>query len=277
VAKTRFQPPRFGSTSQNVWLDGLENMGGQFWPPEPEEEDMPEVGAKYPMMLYEGSREVIVYDDEEYEKALKHGFAEHPSKPQGTSPPDGTEPPDEEKPPAKLPPIVKDVPYLSQKGDLLTCTMGNWTGEPTSYKYQYRRDGETTIGTGSNEYVITPTDVGSRIDCVVEASNAVGKTSSTSNAVVVTEPGQPEQQPEKLSQQAPAQQRATVSVQRTVTVTPPATATKVTAAAPPPPKASAPTSPATRTVPPPVSAPPAPRQETQTTKPVAKPAVPPKK
>jgi len=218
-------------------------MGGQFWPPELEEEDMPEVGAKYPMMLYDGPRQVIVYDDEEYEEALTHGFAEHPSEPQGTSPPGGAEPPPtgEERPPAKLPPQVKDVPYLSQNGDLLTCTMGNWTGEPDTYTYQYRRDTDTTIGTGSNEYVVTPADVGSRVDCVVEATNSAGKGSSTSNTVVVAEPGQSGQQPT----QTPEQQRATVSVQKTVTVTPPPK--------PPVPKAPVPP-PATRVVPPPVSA-----------------------
>ena len=245
-------------------------MGGQFWPPELEEEDMPEVGAKYPMMLYDGPRQVIVYDDEEYEEALTHGFAEHPSEPQGTSPPGGTEPPTgEEKPPAKFPPQVRDVPYLSQTGDLLMCTMGNWTGEPDTYNYQFRRDTDTLVGTGSNEYVVTSADVGRSLDCVVKASNAAGEGSSTSNAVIVVEPGQPDQGPAQQPGQAPVPQRATVSVQKTVTVTPPPrptptpmSSTQAQAAAatapgpskPPAPKPPVPPPPATRVVPPPVSA-----------------------
>jgi hypothetical protein len=256
--------PARGSGSQNTWLEGLRDMGGQFWPPELEEEDMPEVGAKYPMMLYEGERQCIVYDDEEYEEALANGFKEHPSKPQGTSPPGGQkppEPPEEVKPPPVLPPQVRDVPYLSQTGDLLTCTMGNWTGEPDSYKYQFRRDTSTLVGTESNEYVVTPADVGRSLDCVVEATNAAGKGSSTSNAVVVVEPGTPEQ--------APAQQRGSVTVEKKVTVTPPPRSTPMspaqaqtaaaTAPAPPKPPTPAPRpptpppAPAVRTVPPPVS------------------------
>lgn len=92
-------------TGQDFWLDQLEIMGGQFWPPSPEEKEaaMPVVGAKYPMMLYNGNMEVIVHDDEEYKEAHGHGFKElHPAEPapRAAQPP----PPRPEPKPAPPPP-----------------------------------------------------------------------------------------------------------------------------------------------------------------------------
>jgi hypothetical protein len=98
------QAPRPGSESQDEWLRLLEEMGGQFWPPENEEEDMPEVGAKYPMMLYDGERECIVYDDKEYDEAKKNGFREHPSMlSAGQAPPKPEKPQSSEVKAAKRP------------------------------------------------------------------------------------------------------------------------------------------------------------------------------
>lgn len=64
---------------------------------------MPVVGAKYPMMLYNGNMEVIVHDDEEYKEAHGHGFKElHPAEPapRAAQPP----PPRPEPKPAPPPP-----------------------------------------------------------------------------------------------------------------------------------------------------------------------------
>jgi hypothetical protein len=207
------KPPSFGSQSQNLWLLALAEMGGQFWPPEEEEEDMPEVGAKYPMMLYDGERECVVYDTEERAEAEKNGFHAHPSM----------EPSKPDKP--LKAPVVKHAPYLSQKGELLNCTMGEWTGEPQAYHYQFRRDTNTPIGTDSNEYALTPDDAGHGIDCRLEAVNAAGSASSVSNRIAIPASKQgmppPIQRPEV---------KTTVSVQKTVEVKKPA------APATPPPK-----------------------------------------
>ena len=73
------KPPTADSESQDLWMDVLKVMGGQFWPPELEEEDMPQVGARFPMMLYNATLECIVYDEEEYEEAKGNGYKEHPS------------------------------------------------------------------------------------------------------------------------------------------------------------------------------------------------------
>lgn len=72
--------PNAKRSGQDFWLDQLEAMGGQFWPPsKDEEEEMPTVGARFPMMLYNGGLECVVLDEEDYNEAKKNGFSEHPS------------------------------------------------------------------------------------------------------------------------------------------------------------------------------------------------------
>jgi hypothetical protein len=90
--------------------------------------------------------------------------------------------------PATAPPVNVDVPYVQQVGDHMTCTMGNWQGEPTSYAYQWKRDG-TNIGTGAAQYTVTGADVGKTFTCVVTATNALGSTAAPpSNGVVAAAP-----------------------------------------------------------------------------------------
>ena len=86
-------------------------------------------------------------------------------------------------------PVNIDVPYVGQTGDTLTCTMGNWTGQPDTYAYQWQLDG-TDVGADADTYTIAaPDDVGRAAVCIVTASNAVGTTEGPpSNEVVVTEP-----------------------------------------------------------------------------------------
>jgi hypothetical protein len=84
-------------------------------------------------------------------------------------------------------PTVVDVPYLSgtpTEGEILTVTLGNWTGEPTSYAAAWMRDGsEITTATGDS-YTLVTADVGASITVVVTATNAVGSTTAPpSNAV----------------------------------------------------------------------------------------------
>src|SRR4029077_9394468 len=50
-------------------------------------------------------------------------------------------------PPGSQPPINRDVPYVGGSGTVggtLTCTMGNWTGEPTGYAYAWSGHGTAT-------------------------------------------------------------------------------------------------------------------------------------
>jgi hypothetical protein len=83
------------------------------------------------------------------------------------------------------PPGNVDVPYVSQAADLLNCTMGNWTGEPTSYAYVWKMNG-AAVGSNAATYTITTGDVGKTATCVVTATNAAGSTQAPpSNGVVV--------------------------------------------------------------------------------------------
>lgn len=86
--------------------------------------------------------------------------------------------------PPTLLPVNVDVPYVSPEvaavGDTLSCTMGNWEGQPTTYGYVW-----STGGTGQT-YVIVEGDAGKSISCVVTATNAGGSTAARpSNAVSI--------------------------------------------------------------------------------------------
>jgi hypothetical protein len=85
-------------------------------------------------------------------------------------------------------PKNRDVPYVSGTGtvgETLSCTMGNWDGEPTSYAYQWKRDGTLNLGTDSS-YQIVAGDAGHSLTCVVTATNARGSTAAPpSNAITV--------------------------------------------------------------------------------------------
>lgn len=83
------------------------------------------------------------------------------------------------------PPGNVDVPHVNQDGDTLACTMGNWSGEPTGYAYQWQLDGNDA-GTDSDTLVVTAGDVGKTATCVVTATNDLGSTAAPpSNGVVV--------------------------------------------------------------------------------------------
>jgi hypothetical protein len=82
------------------------------------------------------------------------------------------------------PPVNVDRPYVSQAGDTLNCTMGNWTGAPTAYAYQWQKNGEN-IGADAASYTVLAADVGATMTCVVTATNAYGATQAPpSNPVV---------------------------------------------------------------------------------------------
>lgn len=79
-----------------------------------------------------------------------------------------------------------DVPLVLQDGSTLSCTMGNWTGEPTSYRYQWKLDG-VDVGVDDPSYTVNAGDVGATATCVVTATNAAGSVSAPpSNGVTVT-------------------------------------------------------------------------------------------
>jgi hypothetical protein len=86
------------------------------------------------------------------------------------------------------PPVNVDVPHAQQEDAVVTCTMGNWQGEPTAYRYQWM-DGTTAVGTDSNVLAIGPNDDGHSMTCIVTAVSAAGSTEAPpSNAVIVVMP-----------------------------------------------------------------------------------------
>jgi hypothetical protein len=95
-------------------------------------------------------------------------------------------------------PVNTSEPKISgstAEGDTLTGTTGRWTGNPTSYKFNWRRcppDGGQGSGNcdgivdgPSNTYTLTPQDVGFTIRLQVKAFNSDGKGTATSNATSV--------------------------------------------------------------------------------------------
>ena len=87
------------------------------------------------------------------------------------------------------PPANVDVPVVTGTGlvgEVLNCTTGNWSGEPTGYAYQWMSDAATPLGTQA-DYGVVADDVGHSLTCVVTASNAAGSAAAPpSNAVLIT-------------------------------------------------------------------------------------------
>jgi hypothetical protein len=84
-------------------------------------------------------------------------------------------------------PVNTGLPVISgtpTPGNTLTCSQGTWSGSPTSYAYEWRRDG-SAVATG-NTYAVTLSDVGHVMTCAVTATNAAGSTTAVSNPVTVT-------------------------------------------------------------------------------------------
>ena len=83
-------------------------------------------------------------------------------------------------------PANTTVPAVTQAGTTLTCTQGEWTGEPTSYAYAWKLD-DAAAGSDAATYEALPEDVGKSATCTVTATNAAGSAAAPpSTGVVVT-------------------------------------------------------------------------------------------
>jgi surface protein len=70
-------------------------------------------------------------------------------------------------------------------GSTLTSTTGTWTNSPTSFAYQWNRNGSPIPSATSSTYILVGADNAAAITCVVTATNAAGSTSATSNTIIV--------------------------------------------------------------------------------------------
>jgi uncharacterized repeat protein (TIGR01451 family) len=95
---------------------------------------------------------------------------------------------------APVPPSSLAAPSgTDSAGNALTCASGAWTNSPTSFEYQWLRNGEAIPSAGSGPvtatsfaYTLGSEDEGKVIQCRVAAKNASGETIADSAAVVVS-------------------------------------------------------------------------------------------
>jgi hypothetical protein len=87
------------------------------------------------------------------------------------------------------PPVNSTQPQVSgsvASGYTLSCTTGTWTQSPTAYTYQWFDGNAAIVGATNASYVVQAADVGAIITCQVTATNSLGSTTATSNAVTST-------------------------------------------------------------------------------------------
>lgn len=80
--------------------------------------------------------------------------------------------------------VPPSVPLTAHSGDVVHCDPGTWSGSPTSFEYQWLREGSPIAGATAADYTVTPADVGESVTCRVTATNAAGSSSTSSNALM---------------------------------------------------------------------------------------------
>jgi hypothetical protein len=73
---------------------------------------------------------------------------------------------------------------IAQEGRVLVCSQGQWEGNPTSFRWQWLRDGTPLGGATKTSYIPGRGDVAQQLTCRVTATNAGGSTTATSAPVV---------------------------------------------------------------------------------------------
>jgi hypothetical protein len=101
-----------------------------------------------------------------------------------TSSPGQETPPTQETASAPLnlsPPSITGAATVDEP---LSCSTGAWSNQPTSYLYEWSRNG-ISIGAFSATYTAEATDAGNTLTCTVTANNATGASRATSATVTV--------------------------------------------------------------------------------------------
>jgi hypothetical protein len=79
--------------------------------------------------------------------------------------------------------VLPAITGTTAKGQTLSVSNGTWSGSPTSYAYQWKRDGAAISGATSATYVLVSGDVGTSTSCTVTASSTNGSASATATGV----------------------------------------------------------------------------------------------
>lgn len=85
-------------------------------------------------------------------------------------------------------PVNTVAPVISgtaASGNTLSCTTGTWDNSPTSYTYQWQRDGDDIDGETANTYDLVDDDAETAITCDVTATNVGGSNTATSNTLTI--------------------------------------------------------------------------------------------
>lgn len=92
---------------------------------------------------------------------------------------------DADIPPTDVPMVI-DAPFISQAAAVISCTLGNWSGTPSSRVYQWKIDA-SVVGSNASTYTRIAGDIGKTATCTMIATNGVGASAPVvSNAIVVT-------------------------------------------------------------------------------------------
>jgi hypothetical protein len=79
--------------------------------------------------------------------------------------------------------VAPEVTGIPLVGQVLTCSTGTWSPTPTSYTYQWLRDGASIAGATANTHTLVSADEGTVVSCRVTAIKSGDSKSATSNAI----------------------------------------------------------------------------------------------
>jgi hypothetical protein len=80
-------------------------------------------------------------------------------------------PPVVQKPANVTPPVLSGI---GKVGEVLTCSQGSWTNNPTLYEYFWARNGQEIHNAEASTYTLVSADAGRTIQCGVLAENSGG-------------------------------------------------------------------------------------------------------
>jgi hypothetical protein len=88
-------------------------------------------------------------------------------------------------------PTNLDPPSLSgtgEVGDTLTCSQGEWAGNPTSISFAWLRNGTAIGGQTASTYTLQSADAGGTVACLATVSNAAGSAAASSASLAIPAP-----------------------------------------------------------------------------------------